>query len=187
MRQTPTMSDDPAFHEETDPRRLLLSEQLDITWGFATRFVLPMIDMQTSLWKPSANIVTVRKINGQWKADRPDEDTPPLPEATIGWLLWHVEWWWTNAARALRGAQTISPANHSWSGSTAGVVAAKATWDAALPEFHLDTTIENLMPTPRSAAFVSAWVNFELTKNIAEMHQLLNRIANSTTSPRTES
>lgn len=135
--------------------------------------------MKTSLWKPSENVVTVHKLNGQWKADWPDEDTSPLPEATIGWLLWHIEFWWTNAARALQGTKTLPPTDHSWSGSTAGVTAAKTTWDAVLAEVDLDTTIENLMPKPRPAAFIAAWVNFELTKNVAEIHQQLNRIANS--------
>lgn len=42
--------------------------------------------------------------------------------------------------------------------------------DEVLATVDLDRHIDGLMPTPQSAAFVAAWVNFELTKNLSEMH-----------------
>lgn len=158
-----------------DRRRVLLREQLAIVWRFAERFVMPRIDLDVCLWEPGTNVCTVREVEGSWRADWPDEDKSPLAEPTVGWLLWHIEWWWTNAARALAGLPPVEPGNHHWSASVQGVLDAKSGWDTALAGVDLDAEVTGLMPTARPAAFVAAWVNFELTKNIAEIHQLLTR------------
>ena len=97
---------------------------------------------------------------------------------TIGWLLWHVEWWWTNAVRAVEGEKLAQPGEHRWSGSTAGVLECKNRWDGVLRASDLDRWVTRLMPTPQSLAFVAAWVNFELVKNLSEINQLLVHYGN---------
>lgn len=164
---------------ESDPRRKLLQQQLGIAWSFAEDVVFAAIDHDRCLWEPSSHVVTVRKGSGGWMADWPDEEHAPLPEVTIGWLLWHVEWWWNNAARAVRAEQMLRPAEHRWSGSTAGTLDCKDVWDPLLAAADLDRQVTGLMPKPQSLAFVAAWVNFELTKNLSEMNQLLVRYANA--------
>lgn len=151
---------------------------MGIAWNFGEEVVLPPIDHERCLWEPSGHVVTVRQRCGEWVADWPDEEHPPQPEVTIGWLLWHVEWWWSNAARAVRGEQLVAPHEHHWSGSTAGILDAKAGWDQILASVDLDGQVNGLMWKPQSVAFMAAWVNFELTKNLSEMNQLLIRYAN---------
>jgi hypothetical protein len=157
----------------------LLQRQLELAWSFADQVVLPQVDHERSLWEPSRNVVSVRNLDDRWVADWPDETQRPLPELTIGWLLWHVEWWWGNARRASRGKQPLPPHEHQWSGSIAGMFQAKARWDDVLATADLDRPVVGLMPTPQPFDFVAAWVNFELTKNLSEMHLLLVRYANA--------
>lgn len=166
-----------------DLRLPLLQQQLGIAWGFAEDVVLPEVDQDRCLWEPSEHVVSVRRVDGVWAADWPDEDRRPLPDVTIGWLLWHVEWWWGNAVRAARGEQTSAPADHYWSGSTAGIRDAKSDWDEVLATGDLDRQIVGVMSVPKTLAFVAAWVNFELTKNLSEMNQLLTRYGNTRNDP----
>lgn len=172
-------NDGPSAPTESDQRRKLLQRQLGIAWSFAEDVVLPGIDHDRCLWQPSGHVVTVHSGSDGWVADWPDEEHPPLPEVTIGWLLWHVEWWWTNASRAVRGEELLPPAEHRWSGSTSGVLDCKNGWDQVLGASDLDRQVTRLMPEPESLAFVAAWVNFELTKNLSEINQLLVRYDNA--------
>lgn len=158
--------------------RETLIDQLDLVWGFATRYVVDGIDGDLALWEPSGNVVTVRREEDGWVADWPDEEHPPLPDATIGWLLWHIEWWWGNAAAAADGRQPRPPDQARWSGSTDGLRAAHARWRSVLTTGDLETLVTGLMPEPRPLWFVASWVNFELTKNLAEINQLKLRYAN---------
>lgn len=141
-------------------------------WSFARQFVLDAVDEDLALWTPSDNVVTVHRVGGSWVADWPDEEQPPLPDATIGWLLWHIEFWWTNAAAAAEGLPTRAPDEVAWSGSTSGLTAAHDRWLEILVTHDLDALVAGLMPSPRTLSFVAAWVNFELTKNLAEINQL---------------
>ena len=152
--------------------RDVLLRQLELVWSFARQFVLDSVDEDLALWEPSGNVVTVRRVDDGWVADWPDEEHPPLPDATIGWLLWHIEFWWTNAAAAVDGQPTRAPGRVAWSGSTAGLIAAHDRWLEILGTHDLDALVTGLMPTPRPLSFVAAWVNFELTKNLAEINQL---------------
>jgi hypothetical protein len=158
--------------------RDVLLRQLELVWSFATQFVLDGVHEDLALWEPSGNVVTVHNTDDEWVADWPDEEHPPLPDATIGWLLWHIEFWWTNAADATEGQPTRAPDQVRWSGSTAGVLAAHDRWVGLLNTHDLDALVTGLMPDPRPFAFLAAWVNFELTKNLAEINQLKIQHAN---------
>ena len=152
-------------------RDLLLS-QFDLARGFGSRFVLDRVDDDLALWEPSDHVATVHRTASGWVADWPDEEHPPLPEATVGWLLWHIEFWWGNAADAVEGRRVRTPGEVSWSGSTDGIRAAGDRWRAILERAALDAPVTGLMPEPRSFSFVASWVTVELTKNLAEINQL---------------
>lgn len=162
-----------------DPAARVLVEQLALVWMFADQHVLPQIDAELVEWEPSANTVGVHYQSGEWVADWPNETASPLPEPTVGWLLWHIEWWWGNAVRACRGEAVVPPDQHRWSGSVDGIRAAKAAWDEILSTIRADTVVSGLMPEDKPLWFVAGWVNFELTKNISEIGQLLIRRGNA--------
>lgn len=155
-------------------REVLLSE-LELVWGFATRFVVRDLDPDLVAWEPSTNVVAVRSGPDGWVADWPDEEHPPIPEATVAWLLWHIEFWWGNAIRASRGEMVRAPDQVRWSGSTEGLQALHDEWAQTLKVADLDRAVVGLMPEPRPFWFVAAWVTFELTKNLAEINQLVIR------------
>lgn len=162
---------DPAAPDD-DARRVLLRRQLDIMWRFATDFIIDQIDLELALWEPSTHVCTVHQTGDGWSADWPDEDEGPLPDATIAWLLWHIEWWWNDISARVARQPGLSPSDHSWSGSTAGIVAAKHDWDRVLAEADLDVLVQWHMPQPQPVWFIASWVNVELTKNLAEINQL---------------
>lgn len=123
-------------------RRALLQRQLNIMWRFAEEFVLGEIDEGLTLWEPSANVCTVHAREDGWVADWPDEDNLPLPEATIAWLLWHIEWWWGDTISRVNGGPSIAPEDHHWTGGTTGIAAAKEQWDELLATADLDTEVD---------------------------------------------
>ena len=92
--------------------RDVLLRQLELVWSFAVQFVLDGVQEELALWEPSTNVVTVHNAGGEWIADWPDEEHPPLPDATIAWLLWHIEFWWTNAADAAEAIIEDWPEGH---------------------------------------------------------------------------
>ncbi|OLT16908.1 hypothetical protein BJF80_05650 [Serinicoccus sp. CUA-874] len=159
-------------------RRLLLQRQLNIIWRFAEEFVLDKIDERLALWEPSTNVCTVHQCDDGWVADWPDEDNPPLPEVTIAWLLWHIEWWWSDTISRINGQPPTEPQEHRWSGGTAQIATLKQHWDELLGTTDLDDPVDWLTPDPQPAWFVASWVNVELTKNLAEINQLRMRQTN---------
>jgi hypothetical protein len=52
------------------------------------------------------------------------------------------------------------------------VLAAHERWVDILNTHDLEALVTEAMPDPRPFAFLAAWVNFELTKNLAEINQL---------------
>ena len=58
------------------------------------------------------------------------------------------------------------------------MLAAHDRWVGLLNTNDLDALVTGLMPDPRPFAFLAAWVNFELTKNLAEINQLKIQHAN---------
>ncbi|MFK5691394.1 DinB family protein [Ornithinimicrobium sp. LYQ92] len=168
---------DGGMHNDAD-RRLLLQRQLSIMWSFAEEFVLGEIDEELALWEPSTNVCTVHRRQDGWVADWPDEDNPPLPEVTIAWLLWHIEWWWSDTISRVTDGTPIAPEDHRWSGGTAGIATAKQQWDTLLAATDLDDPVDWLMPDPQPLWFVASWVNVELTKNLTEINQVKMRRAN---------
>ena len=162
---------DPAAPDD-DARRVLLRRQLDIMWRFATDFIIDQIDLELALWEPSTHVCTVHQTGDGWSADWPDEDKGPLPDATIAWLLWHIEWWWTDTIAMVNGQPGVSPSAYRWSGGAGGLVAAKQAWDQIVSDADLDALVAWHMAEPQSVWFIASWVNVELTKNLAEINQL---------------
>lgn len=168
------------MEQDSGDRRALLTQQLDIAWQFAEGYVIDRITDAVMFWEPSDNVCTVRRTTEGWMADWPDEEHPPLPDTTVAWLLWHIEWWWANAANVAHGRPRTEPGGHAWSGDTGGIAAAKSMWDDILLTADLDRPVTGFMDEPVPLWFVAGWVNFELTKNLAEINHLKLLHANAT-------
>ncbi|UCM86467.1 DinB family protein [Streptomyces marincola] len=181
----------------TTPRADLLAHQLDIIWALFEYHVRELDDA-ACLWEPSPNSWTVRQdLSGRWVADWRVPEPDPVPTPTVGWLTWHIGYWWTTTAGHCFGAGAPEREAIAWPGgaqaATRWLRGLKDTWRAGL----LALTDEELDSAGRTAGLpwgegqplgnVAAWVNVELAKNVAEIGSvLLSRRAHggaSATSP----
>jgi hypothetical protein len=137
------------------------------------------------LWQPDQESWTVRQDNeGVWQADWQDADPIDPPPSSIGWLTWHITWWWRNALVAVRGERP-DPVRGPWAGSAERVVSELREladqWTAATAKLN-DATLAAPCgypwPDPRPLMYTIAWVNLELMKNVAEIGQVANMYAN---------
>jgi hypothetical protein len=78
----------------------ILRWQFDLTWRLAEQH-LPGLSDAVCLWRAAPGASTVRQeIGGAWRPDWSDEAPNPAPTVTIGWLTWHVIWWWSSVLSA---------------------------------------------------------------------------------------
>ncbi|WP_332307045.1 DinB family protein [Thermobifida cellulosilytica] len=137
------------------------------------------------LWRPAPHCWTVRPdAHGRWRADWQVPEPDPVPAVTIGWLTWHIGFWWTTVLGHCFGSGAPEREETGWSGSAA----AAADWLRGLREQWCSClsglTDADLDSTERTAALpwgggqtladVAGWVNVELTKNVAEIGLLRN-------------
>ena len=153
--------------------RTALQQQLQIEWKFATDLILGQIDENTALWSPGESpSYTVHPTSEGWAGDWPDEENDPPMAATIGWILWHIGWWWSDSLSLVKGLGRVAPQEYTWSGGTDEIAGLKGRWDQVLATEDFDQPIQWAMPEPQPFGMIAAWVNFELAKNLSEINQL---------------
>jgi hypothetical protein len=166
----------------TEPRVSLLVWQLDLCWSLFEYHASSLTD-EECLWEPAPDAWTVRAdAAGRWVADWVVPEPSPVPATTIGWLTWHVGFWWTSTHGVCFGSGAPDRSSIFWPGSASAAVSwlgsLKDAWRTAL----LEVSSSELDSTSRTAALpfgaeplplgqVAAWVNFELAKNVAEIGQ----------------
>jgi hypothetical protein len=97
---------------------------------------------------------------------------------TIGWLTWHIDWWWSVAIDDLSGATPRERTDVTWPGDGFSAVARLrelgTRWRDLLST--VDPTAPSSFPWAADAGLTAEhtalWVNVELTKNISEIGQL---------------
>ena len=162
-------------------RAALLRDQLRIAWSL-TELVLDGLTDNECHRLPAPDAWRVRRgDDGTWRADWVEPEPDPPPTATIGWLTWHVDMWWSMVHDHSFRAGTLRPDQVRWAGDAAAAVArirhCHDEWSAALDtltEADLDLGERTRWPYRDGRAFghVVAWVNLELMKNAAEIGQL---------------
>lgn len=163
----------------TVPRTELLLRQPDIAWALFDLH-LKELDDAACLWEPAPHCWTVRPDErGRWVADWQVPEPDPLPAVAIGWVTWHIGYWWTTVlGHCFRGG---SPAREeiAWPGSAAAAAAwlggLKDAWAAELTRLA-DADLDSAERTAglpwgveMTLADVAGWVTVELTKNVAEV------------------
>lgn len=154
----------------------ILRRQFELTWRLAVEH-LPALTDEMCLWSPAPGAWTVRQgEDGAWRPDWADSEPSPAPPVTIGWLTWHLDWWWSGLIAAVRDEPRRPREGVHWPGSAARVIARldalAAAWSrelAALKETNLDRPLAFPWPAPRPLAEALAWANVELMKNVAEI------------------
>lgn len=164
----------------TTPRTDLLIGQLDIAWALFEHHA-DGLDDGTCLWEPEPYVWTVRPdARGRWVADFQVPEPDPVPALTIGWITWHIGYWWTTTLAHCFGAEAPPEREEIfWPGSAAATVewlrGLNRQWLQRLRELtdaDLDSTARTAtLPwgAGRTLAEVAGWLNVELTKNVAEI------------------
>jgi hypothetical protein len=156
----------------------MLRWQYRLTWQLAVVH-LPALDDDACLWEPAPSSWTVRKsANGKWWPDwaEPEPEPDPAPPVTIGWLSWHLIWWWSSLQSATRNETPTARAEIAWPGSAEAVVerlqSLAAQWTdilSKLADADLERPLAYPWPEPRPLRLALAWANSELMKNVAEI------------------
>src|SRR5690606_3338317 len=132
---------------------------------------------ETCLWEPAPGCWTVRPgQDGVWRPDWADTEPDPAPPLSIGWLTWHLIWWWSGLLAAVRNQPPPGPHDVPWPGSARAVIdrldSLASTWSGLLDAFQegdLERPLAHPWPEPRPLRIALAWANSELMKNVAEI------------------
>ncbi|MFD6223279.1 DinB family protein [Nocardia asteroides] len=165
----------------TTSRNDLVRWHFDLVWSLF-EYHLERLTPADFLWEPSALSWTLRPDGeGGWVPDWADTEPDPIPVPTIGWLTWHIGWWWSVATDHVRGRTPRERTAVRWPGPGPQTIdwlrQLRADWLdvlAALDDADLDAT--SAYPWPADAgltvAHLVSWVDAELMKNVAEIGQL---------------
>ena len=157
--------------------RMVLLQQYDIAWAL-TDYHLTDLRTEECVWRPAAAGLHVHLgPDGEWSADWPTHEGYGLGPSSIGWLTWHLEFWWTMVLDHSFGDATLAREQVRWPG-TAEAVSNRIRqlahqWRGRLEgmsEEDLRSTERTRWPfQARPFQDVVAWLNVELTKNAAEI------------------
>lgn len=150
--------------------------QFDLTWRLAQHH-LPSLTDAACHWAPAANAWGVRQdAKGDWRPDWSEAEPAPAPAVTIGWLTWHLIWWWSGILAAVRNEPIADREDVLWPGSAAAAVARieelARDWRAFLQHLahdELEKPLAHPWREPRPVRIAIAWANAELMKNVAEI------------------
>ncbi|MCK6586627.1 MAG: DinB family protein [Polyangiaceae bacterium] len=157
--------------------RSVLTRQFDIAWAL-TGYHLQNLSTAECLWRPAAAGPHIHQdAEGRWRADWPEHEGYDLGPASIGWLTWHLGFWWSMVIDHCYGEGTLTKELVHWPGGAdevrSSINGLQEEWRRRLDEL----TEDDLLSTARTRwplenrPFVDivAWVNVELMKNAAEI------------------
>ncbi|GAA1914022.1 DinB family protein [Streptomyces sodiiphilus] len=162
-------------------RSELLRWQFDLTWSLF-EYHLERLEPHDFLWEPVPHCWTVRPdAEGRWLPDWADTEPEPVPVPTIGWISWHLGWWWSVATDHAQRRTPRERTDVAWPGEGGPAIAwlrgLRDEWLTVLTgltDSDLDFTAP--FPWPHDSAYtvahMAAWVNSELMKNATEIGQL---------------
>lgn len=150
--------------------------QFGLTWRLAGVH-LPALTDAACLWEPAPGSWTVRQsADGEWRPDWVEPEPDPAPPVTIGWLTWHLTWWWSGLQAAVRNETPAAHDKVAWPGSADAVVQRLETLSAewadvlnGLEDNDLERPFTYPWHEPRPLRLALAWANSELMKNVAEI------------------
>ncbi|CAM5737982.1 hypothetical protein SALBM311S_03758 [Streptomyces alboniger] len=100
----------------TVSRSDLLRRQFDLTWSLF-EYHLDRLEPEDFLWEPAPHCWTVhRTVEGTWVPDWAETEPDPVPVPTVGWLSWHIGWWWSVTLDHLEGRPPRDRTDVTWPG-----------------------------------------------------------------------
>ncbi len=159
----------------------VLRWQFDLTWSLF-EFHLDRLEDDDFLWEPAGLCWTLHlDERGVWVPDWADSEPDPIPVPTIGWISWHIGWWWSVAIDHLRARTPRDRTEITWPGPGPAVTAhLRGLREEWLPILDQVTDADLAAPATfpwhsdpdKTVAHTLAWVNSELMKNVTEIGQL---------------
>lgn len=157
-----------------------LQRQFDLAWAL-TDLHLSALTEEDFLWEPTTLVWTMHKdASDRWYPDWAETEPDPIPVPTIGWISWHIIYWWSAALDELTGRPARPPTEIGWPGpadSVRVIRSLREQWReilATLSPADLDAPCS--FPwgpdAGRTVADTVLWLNVELTKNGSEIGQL---------------
>jgi DinB superfamily len=160
-----------------DEVRGYLMRQFETAWKL-TSFHLDGLTTDECLWRPAHAGLHVHRVpDGRWRADWPDRESYDIGPPSIGWLTWHLGYWWSMVLDQSFGNGSLAREDVMWPGNADDVRAwvgrLQERWRSALEQVT-DDELRSAQRTrwpfqDRPFGDVIAWVNLELTKNAAEI------------------
>lgn len=157
----------------------VLRTQLDIGWRNLAEPLLDSLTDADCLWEPVERMWTVREgTDGRWAPDWEWPEPVPAPLVTVGWLTWHMAFWWKMVNDHSFGSGTLRREHVLWPGDArraAGEIRrSHDEWVGHLNELseaEFDSSERTRWPYEdgRTFGYVVSWVNVEFTKNMAEI------------------
>lgn len=153
------------------------ARQFDLAWAL-TDLHLSALSDDDFLWEPTDLVWTMRMDDtGRWCPDWAETEPEPIPVPTIGWISWHIVFWWSSALDAVTGRPLRPPAEIAWPGPADAVPAIRALhaqWRAVLARLSpADLDAPCAFPwgsaAERTVADTVLWLNIELAKNGSEI------------------
>lgn len=165
----------------SNSRRDLLRWQFDLNWAL---FELHLDQLQPDdyLWEPAKLCWTLRQDDGgAWVPDWAETEPDPIPVPTLGWICWHIGWWWSVTIDHAEGRTPRERTDITWPGAgqptTDWLRRLRQDWLTVLDQVD-DADLDATARFPwqhdpeMTVAHTIAWVNTELMKNAAEIGQL---------------
>lgn len=154
-----------------------LARQFDLAWALTDLHLSALTD-EDFLWEPTNLVWTMhRDDTGRWYPDWAETEPEPVPVPTIGWLSWHILFWWLAALDELTGRPARPPTDIPWPGPAEAVPAIRTLcerWRDVLTTLsQADLEAPCAFPwgpdTGRTVADTVLWLNIELAKNGSEI------------------
>ncbi|SCL37187.1 DinB superfamily protein [Micromonospora pallida] len=163
------------------PSLALTRWQFDLTWSLF-EYHLERLEPEDFGWEPATLCWTMRVgPDGGWVPDWADTEPEPVPVPTIGWLTWHLGWWWSVTLDHLEGLAPRERTDVHWPGPGEPTVTwlrdLRTRWLAVLDRLT-DADLARPATFPwqddpaHTVAHTLGWANAELMKNVAEIGQL---------------
>lgn len=157
-----------------------LRGQFELAWALAELHLSALVD-DDFLWEPARLVWTVHQsASSAWYPDWAETEPDPIPVPTIGWITWHMIYWWSTTLAQLNARPAPPRAGIDWPGPSASVERIRelaAQWRDFLgsltPSKLAAASVFPWGPDAgRTVADTVLWLHVELTKNAAEIGQL---------------
>lgn len=154
-----------------------LARQLAVAWQLTTCH-LQGLTTEECLRRPAERGLHVQRLaDGTWRAQWPEHEGYDLGPSSIGWMTWHLGFWWSMALDHNFGMRTLTREEICWPGDAESVrtwiSGLHARWqDALAGQTDADLAAASGVHWPfegRPRADLFAWANMELTKSAAEI------------------